>query len=46
MKHVNAFVNETKKIINNWEFQVDFDSASKDEGSKDAMEKPFTPSEV
>ncbi len=46
MKHVNASTNEIEKIISNREFQVDFDNASKDEGSKEAMEKPFTLDEI
>ncbi len=46
MKHVNDFANETEKIISSQEFQIDFDSASKNEGSKEAMEKPFTLDEV
>ncbi len=46
MKHVNAFANEIEKIVSNQEFQIDFNNASKDEGSKEAMEKPFTLDEV
>jgi hypothetical protein len=41
MKHVNAFTKETEKIVSNRKFQVDFDNASKDEGSKEAMVKTF-----
>jgi hypothetical protein len=46
MKHVSTFFNETKKIVGNPKSKVDFDSASKDEGSKELMEKPFTLDEV
>jgi hypothetical protein len=46
MKHVNIFANETKKFVGNPKSKVDFDSASKDEGIKELIEKPFTLYEV
>ncbi len=46
MKHVSICANEIEKIIGNLEPQVDFDYASKNEGSKKPMEEPFTPNEV
>jgi len=46
MKHVSISANEIEEIVKNLEPQIDFDYASKDEGSKKPMEKPFTPNEV
>jgi hypothetical protein len=40
------FANETKKVVGSPKSKVDFDSASKDEGSKEMMEKPLTLDEV
>jgi hypothetical protein len=42
MKHVSASTNEIEKIVSNPKSQANFDSASKDEGSKEPMEKPLT----
>jgi hypothetical protein len=46
MKNVNTYVNETKEIVGSPKSQANFDSASKDEGSKEPMEKPRTPNEL
>jgi hypothetical protein len=42
MKHVSASTNEIEEIVSNPKSQANFDSASKDEGSKEPMEKPVT----
>jgi hypothetical protein len=46
MKHVSTFANETKEVVGNPKSKVDFYSASKDEGNKELMDKPFTLYEV
>jgi hypothetical protein len=45
MKNVSVYLNETKEIVDSPKSQANFDSASKDEGSTEPMEKPFTPNE-
>ncbi len=45
-KNVTAYLNETKEIVGSPKSQANFDSTSKDEGSKELMEKPFTPNEL
>jgi hypothetical protein len=40
MKHVSASTNEIEEIVSSPKSQANFDNASKDEGSKEPMEKP------
>jgi hypothetical protein len=46
MKHVNAIVNAIDGIMGNPYFQIDFDNDSKDDASKEPLNKPITPNEV
>jgi hypothetical protein len=46
MKHVSTFANEVEEVIGSPKSQANFDSASKNEGSKEPMAKPFTPNEI
>jgi len=46
MKHVSIFANEIEEVLGTPKSQANFDSASKDEGSKEPMAKPFTPNEI
>jgi hypothetical protein len=46
MKHVSTFANEIEEVVGSLKSQANFDNASKDEGSKEPMEKPFTPNEM
>jgi hypothetical protein len=42
MKHVSASTNEIEETVSSPKSQEIFDNASKDEGSKELMEKPLT----
>jgi hypothetical protein len=42
MKHMSASTNEIQENVSNPKSQENFDSVSKDEGSKEPMEKPLT----
>jgi len=39
MKHVSTFANEIEEVVGSPKSQANFDNASKDEGSKEPMEK-------
>jgi hypothetical protein len=43
MKHVSASTNE---IVGNPKFQIDLDSGSKGDASKEPLDRPITPNEV
>jgi len=42
MKHMSVSTNEIEKIVSNPKSQANFDTGSKDEGSKEPMMKPLT----
>jgi hypothetical protein len=46
MKHVNAFANEIDEIVGNPKFQIDLDRGSKDDASKEPLDRPIIPNEV
>jgi hypothetical protein len=46
MKHVSAFANEIDEIMGNPKFQTDIDNASKDDVSKEPLDRLITLDEV
>jgi hypothetical protein len=46
MKHVNVSANEIDKIVGNPKFQINLDSGSKDDVSKEPLDRPITANEV
>jgi hypothetical protein len=46
MKHVSASTTEIDEIVGSPKFQIDLDSGSKDDASKEPLDRPITPDEV
>jgi hypothetical protein len=46
MKHVNVSANEIDKIVGNPKFQINLDNGSKDDVSKEPLDRPITANEV